>query len=433
MHDTNGLDLRKDARKIFLAALHAVEPAPLVHAALLNTPELYNNSRIHVIAAGKAAAGMAAAALETLGERVASCIVAAPANTLGHAGSTLSAPHVRVFAAGHPFPDASSATAAAAVMDAIGSAGDQDVIVVLLSGGASALLALPADGISMDDYRSLTRLLQEAGASIADLNGVRRHIDLIKAGGLARAAAPRAVIGLVISDVIGNRLDVIASGPLTADTSTPEDALEVIERLGLSQRIPATVMHHLEKSAPRSIVSDDASFDHVRVQILADIQDALDDAVAYARRLGYNTALITEPTIGDARAAGSALGGHLRESKPQQHPTCFIAGGETTVSVTGAGKGGRNQELALAAAIAIDGDPDCVLLSAGTDGIDGPTDAAGGIVDGATCTRITAAGLDARAMLERNDSYAALAAAGDLLITGPTGTNVMDIQILLHR
>jgi hydroxypyruvate reductase len=411
-----------------------MEPAPLVHAALLNAPELHHDNSIHVIAAGKAAAGMTAAALETLGNRVASCVVAAPANTLENTHAAFSAPYIRVFAAGHPLPDASSAAAATAALHAVRSAAPDDVVVVLLSGGASSLLALPSDGISVEDYRDTTRVLQNAGASIDELNCVRKQIDVVKAGGLARAAAPRRVVALIISDVVDNRLDVIGSGPLTPDSTGPLDALAVLRRYNVVAQVPSGVLRHIE-NASRSNDRDRSavSYEHVRTQIIADNRHALDAAVAYSRKLGYNAVLIAEPTTGPARDAGRYIGARLRAAQPDAAPSCMLAGGETTVVVTGNGIGGRNQELALAAAIEIDRLSNCVLLSAGTDGIDGPTHAAGAIVDGGTCDRIRSVGLVPAELLGRNDSYTALAASDDLLITGPTGTNVMDIQILLRR
>ncbi len=432
MSDTSAL--RRDARKIFLAAVHAADPSPLVHAALLNAPELHHGELAIVVAAGKAAPGMAAAAMETLGDRVHRCVVVTPLHdgNTSHASDT---PNTRVIHAGHPLPDETSVTAARTVLELVANADAAHVLIVLLSGGASALLAAPPHGISLDDYRDTTSLLLAAGASIDDVNCVRKHIDDIKGGRLAIAAAATRIVCLVVSDVVDNRLDVIASGPLVADPTTRADALDVLQRFNLQSRVPAPVLEHLRARAqtdstaarePAGLV-----FERVRHQILAHNGTALDAAMSFARRLGYDTVRIGEAITGDAVQAGQRLGGILADTHAQERRSAVIAGGETTVIVAGSGTGGRNQELALAAALKIDGVADCVLLSAGTDGVDGVTDAAGAIVDGGTVHRILASGIDPADALSRNDSHAALDAAADLLVTGPTGTNVMDIHILL--
>ena len=435
-------DLRRDARKIYYAAVHAAEPAPLVHAALLNAPELRAPSRIHVLAVGKAAPGMAMAALETLADRVAACLVIATQGSIEHAGDAFREMHadntrpVTIMTAAHPIPDESSVTAARAVLNLVALAEPRDVIVALISGGASALIALPAGDITLEDYRTATSQLMKAGADIVEMNCVRKHIDAVKGGNLARAAHGRNVLGLLISDVAGNDAGVIGSGPFSMDNTSAEDALRVLERYQLTSHTPSSVVSHLRELV-RTHVSNtwraDSDETHpVRLQIIADNALALDAAAAYARRLGYDAARIAEPISGAARQAGADLAAQLRNARPATS-ACIIAGGETTVDVRGSGVGGRNQELALAAALQLDGVHDVVLLSGGTDGIDGPTDAAGAIVDGASCARMRDAAMDPVRLLENNDSHTALRAAGDLLVTGATGTNVMDVQVLLHR
>jgi glycerate-2-kinase len=423
--------LRQDARAIFLAGVEAALPGPLVAAALADATELRTALPVDVLAVGKAAVDMAAAAADTLGPRIRSGLVIAPRADVLPAT-------FHVLEASHPVPDASSVDAGRAALRFVGDASHASVLLVLLSGGASALIAVPADGISLDDYRSATTLLLRAGAPIDELNCVRKHIDLVKGGRLAAASTAQSTLGLVISDVIGNPLDVIGSGPFARDSTTPADALRILQQRGIMSSVPASIVQHLEKlenlenlhNAPHS--PDDASFERVRLQVVADHTTALDAAADRARGLGYDVVRRTTPVTGDARAAGARLGAELASTPPSHSRRCIVSSGETVVVVHGDGVGGRNQELALAAALALRGAPGRVLLSAGTDGVDGVTTAAGAIVDGGTVDRMRTAGIDAATALDRNDSHTALSAAGDLLVTGPTGTNVLDLQVLLH-
>jgi glycerate-2-kinase len=421
-------DMRRDARKIFYAAVHAAEPAPLVHAALLNAPELRHHHSVRVISIGKAAVGMALAALETIGERVTTCTIVAPHETIGSIPQTPYDPRVEFLASAHPLPDEDSVRAAHTVIHRISSAANDEVIVALVSGGASSLIALPIAPITVDDYRTTVSMLLNAGADITALNTVRQSIDAVKGGALAGIAAPRTTLCLVMSDVIGNPLHLIGSGPFASPPHDMPRAIDVVTRLDLCAALPATVMHHISgPPATRARPQRDT-----RIQVIADNTHAIDAAAAYARRLGYDVAKVVEPVTGLASDAGAQFGRQLRAPATSSASSCIIAGGETVVRVEGAGRGGRNQEIALAAALEMDGTSGCVFLSAGTDGIDGVTDAAGGIVDGATAERIRNAGRDARVLLRDNDSHTALEIADDLLVTGPTGTNVLDLHILLR-
>jgi glycerate 2-kinase len=425
----DAIALRADARRCISAALAAVEPERLVLAALDAEPL---PERTALLAIGKAAEPMAAAALRALGRRVASALVVAPRDERPAAYSasveTL-VPTIRL-RSDHPLPTAASARAAHAVLDWIDARPPGAHLLVLLSGGASALVALPAPGLDIDDLATTTDALLRAGADIEALNAVRKHLDLSKGGRLARRAAGRDVLVLAISDVVGDRLDTIGSGPFHPDATTYGDALAAVAGL---DALPDRVRRRLEMGASgewdETPKAGDPCFARVQHRIIGNNVTACGAALRKARALGYDATRIDAPIVGEARIAGR----RLAEAAQATHgaKACLVGGGETTVTVRGAGRGGRNQELALAAAVAIDGTRGCVVASFGTDGIDGPTDAAGAIIDGATCARIRAAKLEPAAALEDNDSHTALEAAGDLLRTGPTGTNVGDVQIVL--
>jgi glycerate-2-kinase len=388
--------------------------------------------RVSILAAGKAAHAMAAAALLELGDRVTTCLVVAPHNTV----AILGAPHVRTRHAGHPLPDDDSIAAARAAVEHLTGSNSGDVQLALISGGASSLLALPADGISLSDYAATVAILQAGGADIAELNCVRKHIDAVKGGRLAQIARTPAIVVFLISDVVGNAPDVIGSGPFTADPTRYADALEVLQRRDVIHRVPTSVVNHLRSGMAGAVAETpkpgSATWNRVQTSVIADNNTALSAARRHAERLGYAVTRIPDPTVGPADVAGRMLGGMLASVGTPGARSCVLSGGETTVRVRGDGTGGRNLELALAGAIQIDGAPRRVLLSAGTDGIDGNTAAAGAVVDGGSAGRMRAAHIDPRAALHNNDSHTALRAAGDLLVTGATGTNVMDIQILLH-
>jgi hydroxypyruvate reductase len=341
------------------------------------------------------------------------------------------------FVGGHPVPPAGSVAAGRRALEIAASAAEDDVLVVLLSGGASALLEVPADGVSLEELRAATDRLLRAGADIAALNAVRKHLSAIKGGRLAAAAAGRT-LALAISDVVGDDLSVIASGPTVGDPTTYRDAMGVLERFGGTQAFPRSVVAVLDDGARGGRADtpkpSSASLARAATWVVGALGDALDGARREARARGYDVEIEPAPVTGEARAA--ALGLIARVCRPSPAPgrtRCLLSGGETTVTVIGSGRGGRNQELALALAtpLARRAAP-AVVASVGTDGIDGPTDAAGAIVDHPSAGRARSAGLgEPEAYLRNNDAYTFFHALGDLVVTGPTGTNVGDLQVVM--
>ncbi|MEX2529995.1 MAG: glycerate kinase [Gemmatimonadota bacterium] len=425
--------LREVALALLETAVQAVEPSRLVREALPG--HLPHHGHIRLIAVGKAADGMTRGALEVLGpERIHAGVLVAP-----EAPTRDLPPTIRSFPADHPIPSKANVAAARAVRDVAAGAGEEDQVLLLLSGGGSALLTLPANGLGLEDVRRTTRHLMRAGAEIGELNAVRKRLDVLKGGGLARAAAPARVLALVLSDVVGDSLDVIASGPVSPDSSGYREALEVLARLDPHREVPEAVRRHLEAGAggerPEPPGEGDPCFRRVQVEVVGNGRVAAEALMAEARRRGYAPLLLTTRLTGEAREVGAvlaAMGSEVRRTgHPLPPPACLVAAGETTVTVRGAGVGGRNQELALGAAVALDGAKGVVLASLGTDGIDGPTDAAGAMVDGDTLRRARELGLDPRAALTTNDSHRFFDLLGDLIRTGPTGTNVADLQVVL--
>lgn len=373
---------------------------------------------------------MATAALAALPRAPDSALVVVP-HTSADTRVATAGRGLRVLYAAHPVPDDDSVHAGAQAEDLLRGAADGDVVIVLLSGGASSLCVAPAAGVTIEEYAEVVRSLMLAGADIRELNTVRAHIDILKGGGMARISAPARVIGLIVSDVAGNSLDVIASGPLTPCSTTPRDALRVLEKYELTATVPRSVrsaLHAARDDTP-------ASFSHVSTQIVLDNRAALDGAARAAARLAYDVRITDEPVTGIAREAGRRMAhdalATARALRASDRPVCVLAGGETTVVVSGTGKGGRNQELILAAAIELAGGARVTVGSIGTDGVDGPTDAAGAVADASTIGTAKAAGFDAVEALRDNDSYSLLGAAGSLIRTGATGTNVMDVQVVL--
>ncbi len=388
--------------------------------------------RVVLAGAGKAAAGMALGALDVLGDRVRGGTVTVPDGCLRPLPERIEA-----WEAAHPVPDARGLAGASAALRLARALGEDDVLLCLLSGGASALWPAPPPGVSLSDVAAVTRALMRAGAPIAELNAVRKHLSRIAGGGLARAAFPARVLTLAVSDVVGSPLDVIASGPTVADRTTFADALAVLTEREVDA--PASVLAWLrggaQGRAPETAKEGDAELARSTAHVVARTRDALSAASREAERLGYRTTVLADDMEGEARevagqVASLAWGAHA-EGGSAAAPAAFLLGGETTVWVTGPGRGGRCQELVLAAAIELEGEPGVVIAAAGTDGRDGPTGAAGAVVDGRTVARGRERGLDARAHLERNDSHPFLAATGDLLVTGPTGTNVADLVLVL--
>jgi glycerate 2-kinase len=421
---------RGHARRIFRAALRAADPVQAVlrhvrrdRQVLVAGGRRYrlNGFRnVYVIGAGKASARMAVAVERLLGARITTGLMNAP-----HA---VKLRRIEINQAGHPIPDRRGVAGARRIAQIAGQAGADDLIVCLISGGASALLPLPAPGITLAEKQKTTRMLLHCGANIHEINCVRKHISAIKGGQLARLAYPATLLTVILSDVIGDDLDVIGSGPTVPDRSTVAEARAICAKYRIGVELP-----ELEETPKPG----DPIFSKSHNLLVGSNALAVEAAAGEAHRLGYHTLILSTYVQGEAREVARVYAAIAREinfhNRPIPRPACVISGGETTVTLRGKGRGGRNQEFALAAAIDIAGLSNTVILSAGTDGADGPTDAAGAIADGTTLDRARALGLDAAAFLAGNDSYHFFEATGDLIKTGPTGTNVADIQLILVR
>jgi glycerate 2-kinase len=435
--------LRAHAREIFLAGLTAADPLDAVkksvrlrndHLQLANRSYALSRIRnILITGCGKAAARMALAIEDLLGDRVAGGVVVVK---YGHG---LPLQRIKVVEAGHPIPDEAGLDGARQIVELVRAAGENDLVLFLISGGGSALFPGPADGLTLAAKQRTTQMLLQSGATIQEINAVRKHISKLKGGRFAKLVTPAHLVSLILSDVVGDSLEAIASGPTVGDATTYSDCLAIIQRYELSEKIPHSVVNLLQRGA-RGAVDEtpkpsDAVFQKVQNVVIGSNQTALKAAEHQAEALGYHTWMLSSSIEGESRSVAKSHAALVKEialtDKPVRRPACVISGGETTVIVRGDGLGGRNQEFALAAAIQIDGLDGAVVLSAGTDGTDGVTDAAGGIVDGSTIQRGRAKGLDATAFLTRNDSNRFLKATDDLLITGPTFTNVMDLQVML--
>jgi len=377
-------------------------------------------SNIYLLSIGKAAWRMAKAAYEILNDRVVKGIVITKYNhTEGEISSS-----IEIYEAGHPYPDENSLKATQKAMEMAKRLKEKDTLLFLISGGGSALFEYPLEGVTLEDIVNITKELMKKGANIYELNTVRKHLSAVKGGRFAKIVSPAKIVALVLSDVLGDKLDIIASGPAYPDSTTSEEALEVIERYNI--RINPLVKKAISIETPKSV-------DNAKHSIIASVKTACFAAKEMAERLGYNTLLLSTRIQGEAREVAKVFAAILKDMKesdiPIKKPAAVIAGGETTVTVKGNGKGGRNQELALSLAIEIEGIEGITFASVGTDGTDGPTDAAGGIVDGSTAKILRNKGFDPKTLLENNDSYTALKVANALLMTGPTGTNVNDIII----
>jgi glycerate 2-kinase len=429
--------LRRQALRIFHAALEAAEPARAVlrHVGIHQNTLIAGGSRyrlnsfrnIYVIGAGKASAPMAVAVERLLGAQITGGLINAP--------DAVKLRRVEINSCGHPVPDRRGVAGARRIAQIASEAGACDLILCLISGGASALLPLPAPPITLAEKQSTTRLLLHCGANIHELNCVRKHISRIKGGQLARLAYPATLLTLILSDVIGDDLDVIGSGPTVPDPTTFGDAQAIFEKYRIWNKLPRAVQERVASAAEETPKPGDKIFRNAHNVIVGSNALAVDAAASEARRLGFHTLVLSTFLEGEAREAAklhASIAKEIRASgRPVKPPACVITGGETTVTVRGKGLGGRNQEFALAAAIAIADLRETVILSGGTDGIDGPTSAAGAIADGTTLNRAKALGLDAAAFLANNDSYRFFEATGDLIKTGPTGTNVADLQVIL--
>jgi glycerate 2-kinase len=438
---TGSPGLRADARAVLDAAIAAGDARTLTRRFLAvsgrrldvgdHAFDLSSTRRVVVVGAGKASDRMAEAAHAVLGERIARGLVAVKA---AHGTAT---GRIRVVEAGHPLPDARGQAAAAEMRRITEDAGPDALVLCLFSGGGSALTPLPVPGVSLEDKQVLTRLLLEAGATIDELNAVRKHLSRLKGGQLARAASPAPVVALLLSDVIGDPLDVIASGPTVADPTTFADALAVLDGFDLRARAPEAARRYLEAGArgqaPETPKPGDPVFDRVTTRVIGNNALAVEAAAAEAQRRGYRPLVLTRSLQGEAREVARAFAAVLEEivrsGQPVPPPACLIAAGETTVTVRGGGTGGRCQEFCLALAPRLADLPAVVVLAAGTDGTDGPTDAAGAVAEPMTIARARARGLDARRALAANDAYGFFGGLGDLVVTGPTGTNLMDLYL----
>ena len=435
-------EMRRDALECWRAAVDAVNPGRLVTARLcrrddtlcLGAPGAGVTARhagpVLVVGAGKAARGMAEAAARAAGAALRGGIMIVP-----HGSDLLPIGGVAIAAGAHPVPDAAGEAATRQLLEAVAAADGSTLVLVVLAGGASALLVAPALGLDLRDKQEVTRGLLAAGADIVALNTVRKHCSREKGGGLLRAAARAAgVWTLLLSDVVGDDPATIGSGPTVADPTTFADAAGVLTRFLAPEDVPPAVRRHVERGVggrvPETVKPGDPVLLQTRTVVVGGNRDAVGAAARAAERRGYSTTVLPEAFSGDAAGAGRAIVARLAAS-PRDRPQAIVAGGETTVRVVPDGRGGRCQQLALAAAIALAGEP-AVLLAAGTDGVDGPTDAAGACVDGETAERARARGFDPEAGLARTDSHPLLEAAGDLVRTGPTGTNVADVVVALR-
>ncbi len=390
----------------------------------------YNH--IHVMGIGKAAAHMAAPLEDILGERITGGLVIVK---YGY-GTPLQS--IRVREAGHPLPDVKGVQATEEVVGMISACGEEDLILFLISGGGSSLFVLPAEGLTLEDKIQTHDLLLDSGATIDEINTVRKSLSAVKNGKLIPMAQPAMLVGLVLSDVIGDQLSTISSGPTVPHQGTNVNPLEIIDRYGLTGRLTGNVRSYLENRPETSRLPDDSpsqvTSHGVKNLLIGNNEILLEHAVKKAEQLGYATCVATSSLQGEAREEAARLSSMAIKIKKGESsirsPACLIAGGETTVTVKHKGTGGRCQEFALAAAISLEGEQ-IVALAAGTDGTDGPTDAAGAIVDGDTCRRGKATGLEPHSCLERNDSHTYFRSTGELLLTGPTKTNVMDLYAFI--
>jgi len=389
--------------------------------------------RVFVVGTGKASASMAKTVEEVLGNRITKGLVT---TKYGHG---LPLTFTEIIEAGHPIPDHQGLKGARKIQRLLEGSGPEDLIVFLVSGGGSALLPFPVDGITLEEKQEVTQLLLDCGADIKEINTLRKHISRIKGGWLARWAHPSTVLVFILSDVVGDPLDAIASGPTVPDTTTFEDAWQILEKYDLVKEIPPSVYQHLLSgkagNSDETPKADDRAFERVHHVMIGSNILALQTARKEASAHGLNALILSSSIVGETREAAQFHAAIAREvlssGNPFPKPLCIISGGETTVTIKGKGLGGRNQEFALAGALEINGHANVVLLSGGTDGTDGPTDAAGAIADHTTVRRAKALGMNAKAHLENNDAYPFFKKLGDLLITGPTQTNVMDVRILI--
>lgn len=397
-----------------LESIQSVLPEEAVKKALLKHPP---QGKVVLVAIGKAAWRMAKAASETLGTQIIDgCVITKD----GHSQGPIAA--FKIFEAAHPVPEMRNLEASRYALDLVKGLAEQDTVLFLVSGGGSALFELPLDGVSLEDLIGMTQQLLSSGASVVDINTLRKRISSLKGGRFAQQCLPAHIQGIVLSDVLGDRLDSIASGPASPDSSTCSDALGIVEKYKL--KLPRSILDKLNLETPKHL-------DNVEMQITGSVSVLCEIAADSLRREGYEPFLLTTTLDCEAASAGFFFAALAREALRQgRRRVAFVAGGETVVKVKGKGKGGRCQEMALAAALGMQGLSEAAFIAAGSDGTDGPTDAAGGIVDGQTFFEAQKIGLNFATMLDDNNAYHALQAVGGLFVTGPTGTNVNDLVIL---
>lgn len=436
-------------KRVLFAALRAVDPATAVARFLEREGDLlfaggrsYDLShyrRVFILGAGKAAVPMTKAAARILGDRLSGGLIITKEGFLRENALGGAIPErIQVAEASHPLPDERGVNATRRMLALLNRVGENDLVLALISGGGSALMTAPAEGISLADLQTLTNSLLACGASIEEINTLRKHLDQVKGGGLARAAGKADLLALILSDVVGDPLDVIASGSTVADPTTFADALAILQRYDLINQTPSSILQRLRNGAegqiPETPKPGDILFRKVHNLIIASNRHAAQAALEEAEECGLRAVLLSTYLQGEARQLGQFLGAIARQihatKQPLQPPACLVAGGETTVTLQGDGLGGRNQEVALGAVRGMDAAHHLLLVTLATDGDDGPTDAAGAVVSGETLKRALAMGLKPEEFLDRNDSYHFFHALGDLIRTGPTQTNVNDLAFL---
>ena len=436
------------ARAIFSKALSAVEPTKILKERIQlekdclririgdNSEKVFDLNRfdkIFLVGTGKASNSMAQAIEEIFGDRLTKGVIT---TKYGH---LLPLKKTKIIEAGHPIPDQKGYEAAKMILNLLKGSGREDLVIFLLSGGGSALLPFPADGIALKEKQEVTQFLLDCGADIKEINTIRKHISWIKGGWLAKWAYPSTVIGFILSDVVGDQLDTIGSGPMVPDPSTFGEAWEILKKYELLNEIAPSIRKYLQLGKEGNVEETpkpgNVVFERVHNSLIGSNILALREAEKEATSLGLNTFILSSSIEGETREAArfhTAIAKEVISSgNPIPRPACILSGGETTVTIKGKGLGGRNQEFVLAGALEISGVEKVVLLSGGTDGTDGSTDASGAVADHTTIQRAKSMGLDPRAHLDNNDAYPFFQKLGDLLITGPTQTNVMDVRILL--
>ena len=441
-------EMKRMGKAIFSKALSAVDPSKILKDGIRiekdrlwirseeNSEMIFNLNtfnKIFLVGTGKASNSMAQAIEEIFGDRMTQGVIT---TKYGH---LLPLKKTEIVEAGHPIPDQKGYEGAKKIQSLLKESGSKDLVIFLLSGGGSALLPFPAGSIELKEKREVTQLLLDCGADIKEINTIRKHISRIKGGWLARWAYPSTVIGFILSDVVGDQLDVIGSGPTVPDLSTFDEAWEILKKYGLLNKIASSIQKHLQLGKEGKVEETpkpgDIVFERVYNSLIGSNILALRAAEKEAKSLGFNTLILSSSIEGETREAArfhTAIAKEVISSgNPIPKPACILSGGETTVTIKGNGLGGRNQEFALSGALEISGIEKVVLLSGGTDGTDGPTDATGAVADHTTIQRAKSMGLDPKAHLENNDAYPFFQKLGDLLITGPTHTNVMDVRILL--